>query len=79
MQTLYWLKVNVFKVIVLLGTFSLAMAFAGNDLVNFIGVTLAGYASYTDFIANGNGLSDKCLRVDHKLSLKVDLSLSVSS
>ena len=39
MQTLHWLKVNVFKVIVLMGTFSLAMAFAGNDLVNFIGVT----------------------------------------
>ena len=42
MQILYWLKVNVLKVVVLMGTFSLAMAFAGNDLVNFIGVTLAG-------------------------------------
>ena len=38
MQILHWCKVNVFKVIVLLGTFALAMAFAGNDLVNFVGV-----------------------------------------
>ncbi len=53
MQVLHWCKVNVFKVIVLLGTFSLAMAFAGNDLVNFIGVPLAGFSSYTDFMANG--------------------------
>lgn len=55
MQVLHWLKVNVFKVIVLLGTFALAMAFAGNDLVNFIGVPLAGFSAYTDFMANGNG------------------------
>ena len=57
MQTLHWLKVNVFKVIVLMGTFSLAMAFAGNDLVNFIGVTLAGYSSYMDFSTNANGVA----------------------
>ena len=44
MQTLHALGVNVLKVIVLLGTFSLAMAFAGNDLVNFIGVPLTGFA-----------------------------------
>lgn len=55
MQLLHLLKVNVLKVIVLLGTFSLAMAFAGNDLVNFIGVPLSGLASYQDYIANGNG------------------------
>ena len=41
MQILHWCRVNVFKIIVLLGTFSLALAFAGNDLVNFIGVPLA--------------------------------------
>lgn len=55
MQVLHWCKINVFKVIVLLGTFALAMAFAGNDLVNFVGVPLAGFSSYTDFVANGNG------------------------
>ncbi|MGI6218294.1 MAG: inorganic phosphate transporter [Bacteroidaceae bacterium] len=54
MQILYWCKVNVFKIIVLLGTFALAMAFAGNDLVNFIGVPLAGLSSFQDFMANGN-------------------------
>ncbi len=55
MQALHWLKINVFKIIVLLGTFALAMAFAGNDLVNFIGMPLAGLDSYNDFMANGNG------------------------
>ena len=58
MQILHWCKVNVLKVVVLMGTFSLAMAFAGNDLVNFIGVTLAGLESFQDFAANGNGAVD---------------------
>ncbi len=53
MQVLHFMKVNVLRVIVLLGTFSLAMAFAGNDLVNFIGVPLAGYSSYIDFTTAG--------------------------
>jgi len=56
MQILHFLKVNVFKVIVLTGTFSLALAFAGNDLVNFIGVPLAGYSTYHDYMAQGNGV-----------------------
>lgn len=55
MQILHWLKINVFKIIVLLGTFALALAFAGNDLVNFIGVPLAGYSSFLDYTANGAG------------------------
>ena len=55
MQVLHWLRVNVFKVVVLLGTFALALAFAGNDLVNFIGVPLAGYDSYLDYAAHGAG------------------------
>lgn len=53
MQILHWLKVNIFKVVVLLGTFALALAFAGNDLVNFIGIPLAGYASFVDYTTNG--------------------------
>ena len=53
MQVLHWLKVNVFKVVILLGTFALALAFAGNDLVNFIGVPLAGYSSYMYLMAQG--------------------------
>ena len=56
MQLLHALRVNVFKVIILLGTFSLALAFAGNDLVNFIGVPLAGYSAFTDYTANAGGL-----------------------
>ncbi len=55
MQLLHAVGVNVLKVIVLMGTFSLAMAFAGNDLVNFIGVPLSGLASYRDFVAAGGG------------------------
>ena len=53
MQILHICKVNVFKVVVLMGTFALALAFAGNDLVNFIGVPLAGYSSFLDYTANG--------------------------
>ncbi|NPD45933.1 MULTISPECIES: inorganic phosphate transporter [unclassified Lentimicrobium] len=53
LQMITWLfKINISKVIVLVGTFALAMAFAGNDLVNFIGVPLAGYESYMQFAAN---------------------------
>lgn len=55
MQILHWFKVNVFKVIVLIGTFALATAFAGNDLVNFIGVPLAGYESFLDWSSAGAG------------------------
>lgn len=43
-------RINVLKIIVLVGTFALAMAFAGNDLVNFIGVPLAGYESFLAFL-----------------------------
>lgn len=46
-------KFNVLKFIVLLGTFSLALAFAGNDLVNFIGVPLAGLSSFEAFSSSG--------------------------
>lgn len=58
MQLLHFLKVNVLKIIVLLGTFALAMAFAGNDLVNFIGVPLTGLASFQDFTASGATSAD---------------------
>lgn len=57
MQILNFLKVNVLRVIVLAGTFALSTAFAGNDLVNFIGVPLAGFSSFLDFSANGAGVS----------------------
>ena len=59
MQFLHALKVNIFKVIILIGTFALAMAFAGNDLVNFIGVTMASLDSVIHFaeVAVPAGLS----------------------
>ncbi|MGN0034068.1 MAG: inorganic phosphate transporter [Candidatus Limimorpha sp.] len=56
MQVLYFLKFNVLKIIVLIGTFALAMAFAGNDLVNFIGVPLACLDTYIDFKVSGEAL-----------------------
>ena len=54
MQTLKWLfNIKILKIIVLVGTFALAMAFAGNDLVNFIGVPLAGFSSFQAWVAGG--------------------------
>lgn len=55
MQIMHLMGVNIFKFVVLMGTFALAMAFAGNDLVNFIGVPLAGLDSYQTYLAQGNG------------------------
>lgn len=53
LQVMSWLfKTNPLKIVVIIGTFALAMAFAGNDLVNFIGVPLAGFESYKAFAAN---------------------------
>jgi phosphate/sulfate permease len=46
LQIMLFFKVNVLKPVVLVGTFALAMAFAANDLVNFIGVPVAGYQAY---------------------------------
>ncbi len=54
LQLLYLMfKTNAPRVVVIVGTFALAMAFAGNDLVNFIGVPLAGLASYKAWAASG--------------------------
>ncbi|WP_372944423.1 inorganic phosphate transporter [Muriicola sp.] len=48
-----FLKVNIYKLIIGVGTFALALAFAGNDLVNFIGVPIAAYQSYEAWAASG--------------------------
>src|SRR3546814_13536934 len=45
--------VNPLKIVVLAGTFSLAMAFAGNDLVNFIGVPITGLLAYQNWLGRG--------------------------
>lgn len=55
MSLLSALKMPILKFIVLFGTFALAMAFAGNDLVNFVGVPLTGLEAYQDYVANGHG------------------------
>ncbi|QCX40801.1 inorganic phosphate transporter [Aureibaculum algae] len=54
-----FLKKNIYKLIIIVGTFALALAFAGNDLVNFIGVPIAAWQSYqawVDPLININGL-----------------------
>lgn len=53
-QVLITLKVNIFRIIIIIGTFALALAFAGNDLVNFIGVPIAALQSYEIYVANGS-------------------------
>lgn len=54
LQIFSWVfKTNPLKIVVLAGTFALAMAFAGNDLVNFIGVPLAGFEAFKAYSANG--------------------------
>lgn len=67
MQILYWLKINVFKIVILMGTFALALAFAGNDLVNFIGVPLVGYSSYIDLMAQGGAATPGTFLMDSLL------------
>lgn len=50
---IYFTKTNIYKVIIGVGTFALALAFAGNDLVNFIGVPIAAWQSYEAWVASG--------------------------
>jgi phosphate/sulfate permease len=58
-----FLRVNILKLVVLFGTFSLAMAFAGNDLVNFIGVPVAGFESYNAWMASGEDPQEFSMRI----------------
>ncbi len=46
-------KTNIYKLIIIVGTFALALAFAGNDLVNFIGVPIAAYNAFEQWSASG--------------------------
>lgn len=52
-QILQFLRINILKIVILTGTFGLAMAFAGNDLVNFIGVPIAAWDSFQIWIKSG--------------------------
>ncbi len=53
-----FLKWNIYTVVIILGTFALAMAFAGNDLVNFIGVPIAALQSFQDWQGSGIAASE---------------------
>ncbi|MDE6779013.1 MAG: inorganic phosphate transporter [Alistipes sp.] len=48
------LKINILRITILSGSFALALSFAGNDLVNFIGVPVAGFDAYNVAQATGN-------------------------
>ena len=63
-----FLKANIYKIIIGTGTFALALAFAGNDLVNFIGVPIAAYQSYEAWVTSGVAASEFSMGV---LSSKV--------
>ena len=73
MEIIHLLKVDVFKLVVMMGTFALAMAFAGNDLVNFIGVPMAGLDSFLDFTANGTGNDDTFMMTSLMTSAKTPI------
>ncbi len=53
-----FIKVNIYKFIIGIGTFALALAFAGNDLVNFIGVPIAAFQSYEAWVLSGDLASE---------------------
>lgn len=62
LQVCRWLfKINILKFTILVGTFALAMAFAGNDLVNFIGVPIAGLDSYLHYLNTPGARPDTLL------------------
>ncbi|MEZ4753599.1 MAG: inorganic phosphate transporter [Bdellovibrionota bacterium] len=67
-QLLIWIfRVNILKPIVLIGTFALALAFAANDLVNFIGVPLAGYHAYNAAMLTANPLTTSMSSLAEKI------------
>jgi len=68
-------KVNILRLVVLVGTFSLAMAFAGNDLVNFIGVPLAGWASWKEWALDPSIAPDGLLMTALSGSVKTPIYL----
>lgn len=56
-------KTNIYKLVIGVGTFALALAFAGNDLVNFIGVPIAAWQSYEAWAASGIGATEFSMEV----------------
>ena len=72
-------KVNIFKIVILSGTFSLAFAFAGNDLVNFVGVPLAALDSWKIWSAAGNPADDSFMMSGLLNPVKTDTIFLVAS
>ncbi len=68
-------KVNILKPIVLIGTFALAMAFAANDLVNFIGVPLAGLNAFQNALASGDPLNITMTALSKKVQSQTHIML----
>ena len=63
MLLIVFFKTNIYKIIILIGTFALALAFAGNDLVNFIGVPIAAWQSYEAWLASGVAANEFSMEV----------------
>lgn len=59
-------KMDVYKFIIIIGTFAIAMAFAGNDLVNFIGVPIAAWQSYEAWSVSGIAATEFSMEVMSK-------------
>jgi phosphate/sulfate permease len=70
-----YFKVNIFKPIVLVGTFALAMAFAANDLVNFIGVPLAGLNSLQNALTAADPLTVPMTALSKKVQSQTSIML----
>ena len=70
-------KIDILKLIVLVGTFALAMAFAGNDLVNFIGVPLAGFESFKLLVHTPGASPDTLLMTGLTGKIKTDTYLLI--
>ncbi len=76
LQLMLLLGWNILKPIVLIGTFALAMAFAANDLVNFIGVPMAGYHAYEAAVATDTPLTVTMDALDKKVPTETPLLLA---
>lgn len=75
----FFTKINVFKIIVLFGTFALAMAFAGNDLVNFVGVPIAGYEAFKIYSAQNAVGPDLFTMEGLKATVSTDLFFLIAA
>ncbi|MEN8905435.1 MAG: inorganic phosphate transporter [Clostridiales bacterium] len=84
LQILLIFKINVLKPIVLIGTFALAMAFAANDLVNFIGVPMAGFHAYnaaresTSYLTETMGILGEKVKTENYMLLIAGLVMVIT-